>query len=180
MKDLRQISALVQVLFQERWRPLPCTRPAAKEWPELCHPGVYILACSKSNLRGRLIEPHRIIYVGVSHSKKGVLGRVGDFIYGLEMKRPHDAKRGAHSAARHYRRLHCGGGPFSQKSDGKAWYFAAATIPSSPKDLSTVPSKLRVHGAVLCLEQYTLAHVQEVRPYKAPVLNTPNKQLHSE
>lgn len=86
---LAEIEKLVDKLFSQKWASLH-DKGALKD-KSFRYPGVYLLAYPEqgSLKSGDRIRPKDVCYVGMSNSKSGLKGRLGQFKRAIEGKRGH-------------------------------------------------------------------------------------------
>jgi hypothetical protein len=166
MKRLKEFDTFILKLFSERWKNLHSFEGFGDS--ELKWPGVYLIAYSKNNLDGRLVESDHVFYVGMSNSSAGVGSRIKQFKAGIE-------KYGIHSAAMRFYRIHCKNMPFSKAKTGMKLFFVSIPIKCESNKHKANPDDFRKMGHVACLEQYAIAYVQE-QTGKCPALNIPERR----
>ena len=156
------IESLVEKLFRQRWKSFHDDHPFS-DGESLKSPGVYMLAYTKSKLRGKLIKENDVLYVGMSNSQGGIRTRLKGFGDGLETY-------GIHSGAKRFYREYQNGRPFSKLKDQGRFFYATLTIDCISEKSKLQPSDLRELGHVACLEYYAIARIKQ-KTGRMPTLN---------
>lgn len=154
-----RIEKLVDGLFRKKWVPL---REDYSKLVDSDHPGVYVLAYSAKELRGKPVKEDQIYYVGVSHA--GVRKRLKQFIKGLK-------DGGLHSAAKKFFSEVAHGVPYSSLPDGKEFFVSSISVPCTYSKKARNPLDLQKLGLIAALEWYVLARVRK-KTGDEPWLNT--------
>jgi hypothetical protein len=159
---MRKMTRLTEELLRQPWQKLDVRALRARaSWNQ---PGVYALAYTGRVPGKRPIDdPRSVFYVGMSRARKGVKGRLEQFLNGIE-------KDGYHSGAMRFFREYAGSVPFSQLQGRKRFFVAALTVPCEVRPDWRTAEDLRCIGHVACLEYYVRAFIKEATG-REPALN---------
>lgn len=155
-----EIEDLIKRLFSKRWTNLH-TEQLCLEDEE--YPGVYVLAYSEDDLEGKQVKEEQVFYVGMSHSLKGIKGRINQFRQGIE-------KGEGHSGGNRFYEKFADQVPYSQLQNKKTFYVASVTVRCTVNKDKREAEDLRKMGEVARLEYYVLAHIKD-HLHKEPELN---------
>lgn len=138
-------------LFSCTWQEL---RDDISGWKDVSFPGVYLLAYSNRDLKGKRISLKDIFYIGMSNSMGGVEQRIYQFLSAIEGD-------WGHSGGNRFFSNYCDEKPFSKRKNKKKFYFAYVTIPCEVRKKYRKGKDLRMMGEVARLEYYALASVKD-------------------
>ncbi len=153
-RPIPRIEKLTKQLFMQGWVSLDAD---IKDLQDAGYPGVYVLAYSKKNLRGKRIEARDVFYVGMSHA--GVIKRLKQFKVGIER-----GKGSGHGPAERFykHKDYAHGVPYSKLKNGKKFFAASVSVPCIVAKPQRCPKDLRKMGIVAAFELYVLAHIREL------------------
>ncbi|HEV2615327.1 MAG TPA: hypothetical protein VGU63_01810, partial [Candidatus Acidoferrales bacterium] len=114
-ETIPRVGYLLRVLFERTWEHLDASYAKTSEF---AFPGVYVLAYSNEQLKGRVIKETDVFYVGVTHA--GIRKRLRQFRAGLEYGKHH-------SGAKRFFIKIAGRTPYSELLDKKIFYVASVS-----------------------------------------------------
>ncbi len=147
-----RVEHLLGRLFSQKWTKLATNRPSIEAGE--C-PGIYLLAFTVENLAGQKIKLCDVFYVGMSNARRGVNGRLKQFVDAIE------GKSAKHVAGKRFFKKWCKGIPYSQLPCDKQFYVTGFPVSCQVKKAVRGPEDLREMGNVAALEYYVLAAVKE-------------------
>jgi hypothetical protein len=170
--QISNVDQLLKSLFSQRWRFLPTGNELATI---VSHsPGVYVLAYSGRNLRGRIVHEKDIFYVGMAC--EGLLDtRLRQFRDGIGRHKRLTLREGVapgvlHSAAARFRRIWLRGQAYDPQAPMRL-YFACVSLDSETAKPWRTPNDLRNLGKVVELEYAAIARVKSIIGHE-PLLNS--------
>jgi hypothetical protein len=169
---ISNVDQLLRTLFSQRWRILR-TGDELANIVSHC-PGVYILAYSRQNLHGKVVQEKHVFYVGMT-CEGGMNTRLGMFRDGIARSKRLTLRRGVaagifHSAAARFRRIWLRGKAYDPKAPVRL-YFAYLSLDSETAKPWRTPNDLRNLGTVVELEYAAIARVKSVIGHE-PLLNS--------
>lgn len=166
------VDELLTILFSQRWRLLPI----GNEIPKIVGsgPGVYVLAYSSLDLRGKIVRGKDIFYVGMA-CEGLVAARLRHFRHGIGHQKRLTLRIGVapgilHSAAARFRRIWLRGATYDPEAAARL-YFACVIMDSETAKPWRTPDDLHNLGKVVALEYAAMARVKAAVGHE-PLLNS--------
>jgi hypothetical protein len=156
-----RIKGLLRQLLSQKWAKLSREHPTVDQGEK---PGAYLLAFAQKNLERQKINLCDVFYVGMSNARRGVNGRLKQFVNAIE------GKSDKHAAGKRFFKEWCNGTPYSQLACNKQFYVTGITVPCQVEKGKRAPEDLRKMGEVAALEYYVLAAIKG-EPSSEPRLN---------
>lgn len=160
LKNKYDMEKEIKKIMNKKWELLPKNLRNIKDGN---YPGIYLLAFTYKNLKGKNVELKDIFYVGMTNARKGLTGRIQQFVNGIE-------KNTSHSAGMRFYEEYSNGIPFSESNQRKKFYLVSLGFECNVNKSNRKPNDLRIMGEICRLEYYIIALILE-KTNKEPELN---------